>query len=143
MPLRKVEPSNPQVDVINAYPGVDLDTLAQPFQQMFHALLKEVVSLRSAASLADLTLILTCCQSAEGKSDARAFAKQARVEMDAVLFQRFTKLAESQARIKQAALGRLGLAGDARGVRTAKLAASATSQTSVVGDGVKAPGRWK
>ena len=110
---------------------------------MFRALLQEVVSLRSAASLADLTLILTCCQSAEGESDARAFAKQARTDLDSELFSKFTKLAESQSRAKQTALGRLGLAGDARGIRTAKLAASATSQTSVVGDGTKPLGRWK
>lgn len=140
MPLRPKTPSDP--DLIASYPGVDLSVLPPDYLQMFHSIVQEVISLRGAATLADLTGILTAVEAAEGEANARVFARQARDEGDPVAFARCTKLVESQSRSKQAALGRLGLSGERRGEQKSKLAALATSQNSLLGSTKRRSGRW-
>lgn len=140
MPLRKPNPADPETT--DHYPGVDISVLPFEYQEMFRAIVREVISLRGAATLADLTTIMTATEAAEGEANARVFARRARDDNDPVAFARCTKLVESQSRSKQAALGRLGLAGERRGQLASKMAALATSQHSLIGTSKPKTGRW-
>jgi len=133
-----------KLEVVEAPRGIDTSTLEEPFRDMFNELVQEVVAFRGAATKADLTLILSAAQAAQGESEARAFAREAKAMLDSDLYIKFTKLAESQIRSKSAALGCLGLSGDRRGASAAKRAAhAAEAGSAVVADGKKTTNRWK
>ncbi len=105
----------------------------------YRSLITEVLAVRQAVTRADFTMICTAASCAQGEEDARGFAAQAQVDGNASAYDKFTKLAQGEARAKQAALGSLGLTGDRRGAKKSRLAAHAQNA-----EGVTTPttGQW-
>lgn len=118
-----------------------LEGIGVKYHQLFRDLRDEVVAIRTAATPADITLLLTIVEAVECEQYARELAREARLENRPKDFITYTKLAESQIRVKSAALSRLGLAGDRRGVGDVRKAAFAVNNRGTTTEG-KRGGKW-
>lgn len=99
--------------------------LEQAWREFYQDLIDEVIAIRGAATTADIALIRSCAEAAQGEAEAREFAAEAKDQRSMKNYLAFTKLAESQLRSKSAALGCLGLSGDRRGIAQVRQAAHA------------------
>ncbi len=98
--------------------------------EFYESIVDEVIAIRGAVTQADLTLIFSATQAAQGEAMARKFAVEAREAQNAKRFMEFTKLAQSELRSKSAALSCLGLSGDRRGASKSKLTAFVVNSKS-------------
>jgi hypothetical protein len=133
-------PPEPQIEQI--LPDLDVpECFEGRWDRLYRDIVHEVIAIREAATPADMSVIESIVASAQGESEAREFAAEARDEGDRDTYLKMARMAQAYGRSKALALASLGLAGDRRGASATKRKNMAATNSSAV-TGAGGAGRW-
>jgi len=104
------------------------DGLEPKYAQLYQELIREKIALHGAVTMADLEMIVSAAFASQGEATCRRIAQELSAKGMYAGFMNYSKAAQSEHRTKSAALGRLGLTGDRRGVSQEKRMRHANSE---------------